>query len=846
MPDRIGRIRKDRISMNRNRQMKIKKAAAKMVSTGLAAVLASVPAFASVPAYGADGSVESSRTTSTGTAKTEDNTQDNSTVTNTDTKTEAPVRKEETVYINADANGKASKTTVSSHLVNTDKAGTIDDVSDLSDIENVKGDEKFTQNGDKLTWSADGNDIYYEGTSTKEAPVSVRLTYKLDGKEIAPKDLVGKSGKLTLDVSYENHSNVTVDVDGTQQSVSTPFLMMTGMLLPEDHFSNVTIDNGRILDDGSRSIVIGYGMPGLSDSLKLSDLGEKNISDLNINSGFEITADVTDFSLDSTFTVAVSDLFDKLDKDDVISVDDFNDAVSSIQDAGVQLVDGSKELFDGATLLDDKYGDLNDGISALKSGVDQLAGGSNTLSGGLSQYVNGVNTLANGTESYTAGAQKISDGAAGLSDITEALKQVKSGTAALTAAFDGKGSSTDDLVLATQALAAGTKQLNDALGQVDLSSIQKKLQDPSLQAAAGNLKNADSAISTLKGLTSAFDQVKAQMSETEAAVSQVQSGIGEQLNNAYRLGYGTGYAAGAAAAASAIAGNLQSSDLGLTPEQIQQIAAIAANSAKTVAGGAADKAAGQSYGHAEEVSSAIAGKIGEQLSGFQKTIAGIDGSISNMSSTLQALETLQPTIEQLEKTLAALPKTQLSGLVQGVSKINGGAQQLSSTVSGTLAPKIAQLNSGVGELQSKSSSGIKTLQSGLKTLTANNKKLTGGAEQLKSAGSRLTGGADSLISGVRTLDSGAAKLQSGSTQVQSGLDQLADGAGDLNDGMKQFNEEAIQKIVDFFDGDLKDLMNRVDALKSDEASYTNFSGKADGTDSSVKFLIETDAISSDD
>ena len=117
-------------------------------------------------------------------------------------------------------------------------------------------------------------------------------------------------------------------------------------------------------------------MPGLSDSLKLSDLGEKNISDLNINSGFEITADVTDFSLDSTFTVAVSDLFDKLAKDDVISVDDFNDAVSSIQDAGVQLVDGSKELFDGATLLDDKYGDLNDGISALKSGVDQLAGGS--------------------------------------------------------------------------------------------------------------------------------------------------------------------------------------------------------------------------------------------------------------------------------------------------------------------------------------------------------------------------------------------------------------------------------------------------------------------------------------
>lgn len=825
--------------MNRNRRMKRKKTAVKAVSMTMAAMLASAPALGAVPAYAKDEDTKAAEETK----ETEANAAEETTVTNGE-KAQQGTEKEETVYINADASGKANKTTVSAHLINRDQEKTIADSSTLENITNVKGDQTFTQDGNNLTWDADGSDIYYEGTTNAQAPVSVSVTYLLDGKEMKPEELAGKSGKLTMKVHYNNTSQVTVDVDGTQQTVTTPFLMMTGIILPEDTFSNVTIDHGRILDDGSRNLAVGYGMPGLADSLKLSEIGDANLDEINLNAGFELTADVKDFSLNSTFTVALCDLFSDLDTDDVLSLDDFNDSISKMQDAGVQLVDGSQELFDGATLLDDRYGDLNDGINALKSGIDQLASGSNSLSGGLAQYVNGVNTLANGVTSYTEGASQLQSGAKNLSAISDALTQVQNGTKSLREAFDGEGTSQDDLVLATQALAAGTKQLSDALGQVDLASLKAQLNDPNLAKAAQNLKDANSAISQLNGLSDAFAQVKTQMAQTSKELSTLQGTIAEQLNNAYKAGYGAGYATGAAAQAQALIGRL--SGTSLSAEQKQEIAALAGETAKTTAGEAASAAGGQTYSHSQEVSSKVAKSVSDQLSGFQTILNNVDGTVSNMSGILDALNTLEPTLQQLEGVLEKLPSTDLNALASGVSQLNSGAQALSSTVSGTLAPKITELNGGVSQLSEQASGGIDTLQKGLDTLVSNNSKLTGGAKQLTEAGAQLTGGSSTLISGVQSLSDGANQLRSGSGQVQSGLDQLASGAGELNDGLKEFNEEAIQKMADFFDGDLSDLIDRVKALKSDEASYTSFSGAADGMDGSVKFLIETDAIGVDD
>ena len=201
------------------------------------------------------------------------------------------VSKEETVYVNATAEGEVKDITVSDWLKNSGSAeGDVSDVSDLEGIKNVKGDETFTQDGDKVTWNTDSSDIYYQGTSNKELPVDMKIKYYLDDQEITPEELAGKSGHLRMEVSYTNKSKKTVKVDKKDVEVYSPFVMVTGMILSSDNFSNVTIDNGKVISDGDKEMVVGVAVPGLKNSLDLSD----DLSDkIDIPEGFTMEADGT-------------------------------------------------------------------------------------------------------------------------------------------------------------------------------------------------------------------------------------------------------------------------------------------------------------------------------------------------------------------------------------------------------------------------------------------------------------------------------------------------------------------------------------------------------------------------
>ena len=254
--------------------------------------------------------------------------------------TDKAVYKDETVYVNADATGKTDSITVSNWLKNSGSvSGSLTDASELKDIKNIKGDETFTTSGNKLTWKTEGNDIYYQGTTNKELPVTVKLTYYLDGKEIKPDDLKGKSGHLKIKVDYTNTEKKTVEVDGKKQEVYTPFVMMTGMIMPNETFSNVTIDNGKVISDGSKNIVVGFGMPGLKDSLDLDDAEDK---DLTIPESLEVEADVTDFTMSSTFTVALTDLLDDMNIDDIADFDELQDSLDELEDAALELVSSQR------------------------------------------------------------------------------------------------------------------------------------------------------------------------------------------------------------------------------------------------------------------------------------------------------------------------------------------------------------------------------------------------------------------------------------------------------------------------------------------------------------------------
>lgn len=314
--------------------------------------------------------------------------------------------KDETVYVISDAKGNAGKVIVEEWLKNKDGADTIEDVSDLDGITNIKGDETFTQDGDKLTWQANGNDIYYEGTTEKEVPISESVTYYLDGKEIEPEELAGKSGKVTIRFDYENHEKTTIDKDGKQIEVYVPFTVMTGMVVNDD-FTNIEVTNGKVISDGKNNIIVGMAMPGLKESLQKEE-GEFG-DEIEFPEYVEVTADVENFSLQMTATIAMTGLLNDLNLGD-LDLSGLEDSIDELSDGSQQLQDGSKELKDGIGTLNDSMGEFRDGAASLKDGIASYTDGAQKLNDGLNTLNKSVGTLSKGATTLDSSAKTISNG----------------------------------------------------------------------------------------------------------------------------------------------------------------------------------------------------------------------------------------------------------------------------------------------------------------------------------------------------------------------------------------------------------------------------------------------------
>lgn len=356
--------------------------------------------------------------------------------------------KEESVYVKADASGNVKKTTVSEWLKNPEK-GTISDTSELKDIKNVKGDETFeTGSNNNVSWKSEGNDIYYQGTIDKELPVDVKVSYKLDGKSISPKDLKGKSGKVEIQFSYDNKSKQTVNVNGEDVEMYTPFTMVSAMMLSSDEYSNVSVENGKLISDGDKNIVVGVAFPGLANDLNLKDLD----MDIDIPETVTITADVKDATVGTSITMASAELMNEFGLDDIDSFDDLQDSIDDLEDATNQLVDGSKEAADGSKELADGVGTLNDGAGTLASGAGTLADGVNTLNEKSGTLVSGVNTLASGVQAYTGGVEEIY---AGSNDLVSGAQALASGADTLNTNIASAADGANSLVVGAKSLKNG-------------------------------------------------------------------------------------------------------------------------------------------------------------------------------------------------------------------------------------------------------------------------------------------------------------------------------------------------------------------------------------------------------
>ena len=591
----------------------------------------------------------------------------------TTTESNGETYKDESVYVNADASGKVKKTTVTEWLKNTEK-GSVDDETVLEDVENVKGNEKYKEGSDdSIVWESKGKDIYYQGTTDEELPVNMSITYKLDGKEISPKDLTGKSGKLEMTINYENKSKQNVDVDGQQTEMYTPFTLATAMMLPTDEYTNVTIDNGKIVSDGDKNIVVGVAFPGLSEDLGL----DSSNLDVDIPSSVTITADVTDVSVGATYTMASANLLDSIGLDDVDSFDDLDDSINKLEDATNQLVDGSKELAEGTNTLNGKSGELisgvdklADGVTAYTDGVAGVADGANAINSNMALVKNGVSAAVEGTGKL----------ATGVSGVQSGLNTVASGINTAIANLNQSSENIKGLANQT-ALTDEEKQqivskVSAGLDQAGLSEEQKAAVDSAIASAVSaasdetNTKVVYAANEYSEGMSGAASQLSAASSAltmvdpsnptatVAGGVAAVSAGIDELQT---KLGTGTadqpGLTTGVEALASGVSQladganelNQKSSTLnsGMSTlknggEQLVSGVGVLASGADTLASGIAeykseaiDKLADAFGGDISKVTSRIAAM--KELSANYKSYAGIKDGMNG--STKFIIET---------------------------------------------------------------------------------------------------------------------------------------------------------------------------------------------------------------
>lgn len=677
----------------------------------------------------------------------------------------AKVTKQESVYVIAEPDGTTKSITVSDQLQGAaDMTGTLKDVSELTDIKNVKGDETFEQNGKDITWNLNGADIYYQGKTEKQLPVSVKISYEFEGKEVNPKDIIGQSGKLKIHLSYVNNSISKKTINGESVDIATPFVMATGFILSGDNFSKVKIEgSGKVIDDGSKSIVVFIGFPGIKDSLNLSKKIADKLGD-KLNPEFTIECETTEFEMKNTFTFASANLMNSLmdngSGDTAIDLSKIDDKIDQMTSAVKKLDKGAGSLKDGVKKVKDGIGTLkdsivkyaNEGVKKLTSGIRELTGKVPALKSGVNKYINGVDTFASGTKAYVEGAGKITGGITKMNDALSAIdaNMIKKLTDGLDAFAQGISAATDKDSL--KKLSDGANAVSDGIGTVN-SGINK---------VKDSFSNNDAAITGLETALAANEQVLA--------------------------GLKTAKAAGAQGLDQAIA----------TLEQTTE--------------------------------------------GEKRAITGLKTATAAQKLALAAVEDATSKEGKLGAGAAAV--------AGGVTKLTDGLGSLSNSAN------VAILKLGLSTMAAKLPeliSGVKQLKAGGDKLSANDKKLISGAKALQKANKTMRSTMKKLTGGIAKLGEGAGKLDTATDQVvggvdklKNGADKLYDGAAKLSDGLSQFRKKAINKILDFYNDDIKTLIDRAREIVDAGKEYNSFSGIDSAMDGEVKFIIETEAVKADE
>lgn len=745
---------------------------------------------------------------------------------------DATVEKKETSYLILNADGSVQEQITSDWLHSDDGFDAVTDESDLSDIQNLKSDVMPEQSGNTLKWTTDETDIYYQGKNSAQAPVGVSIEYTLDGKAVTADELKGQSGHLVATVKLTNNTGEEVTVNGKKRTVYTPFFTVAAAVLPSENFKNITTEHGLVESDSKTQVACYLAMPGMKEAVSdlLPDSFDK-LDDLMLDT-LTLEADVTDCTV-PTFLFAAAPNLSDLDLDE--ASDELGDTMDELTDAIDQLKDGS--------------GALDDAVGTLVESLDTFASSYGQFDAGVDSALNGTQTLANGTENLLENAQIL---ATKTGELSLGAIQLQNSTAQLAGVMNQQ--LVPGLVEASEKKTALEDKMTELSGKLetveipDMTALKAQLGAGAEQvfdgAASGAAKAASEAAASNAATVASQKTAEEIKSNVQAASSSedVTNAAAALTTQLYQGGYSAGYQTSKAYVEAA----LNNEALGLTEEQKAAILATLAQAEQ----------ASTSTPSAE-----VIGNVTAQVSGMVTKIAsGIDpdaiASVVGPKVAEQVAPAVTEKVTSSEK-LAAAKQSAVQQVAAAIPDIN--TDELKS-----LMGEFKDLSSQAGEMMDS----VDTLTGALynaenpadtNTVVGAANAISDGAAKLGSGASQLATGTSAFATGVGTLDAGTNQLLGGMEtlssssktvsnaigQFQSGGAELKDGTSELSDGMTEFSDT----INDKLDGlseitDPDSTLARVIDIMKDRADSFKGSGRADGTDMTVSYVMRTATDSS--
>lgn len=762
---------------------------------------------------------------------------------------ENPTEKTETVYSVLNSDGSISDTIVSSWLHDEDGINNIKETLNLTDVKNIKSNEKPSKDGNTYTWNAKGNDVYYEGTATKQLPVSVKLRYELDGQEMSAKDMEGKSGHLKLTISFTNNYSEVKNING-KSIVIHPSYLAGGMLnMSTGKFSNVKCESGKIVNDGTNEMLAFANIPGLNETLRSAGLDKVN-NQLGISDDVTVEADVNNFDLGSIMVDMTNEIDLASELNGIGSVSELTDGIDQLIEADDQLIDGSKQLYDGTT-------QLKEGIAPLSSAYPQIE----TLTNAFDQLHDGTTTLSTGLNQYTAGVDQLNVVS------KQNLYKLSMGATTLNTSLNNEESKSQltQLVQGSNDLNEGIQYLNEQVNGDD-SMLKPDM-----------VKNLTEALKTTNEQVGKLGQVLNDLQDQEGAFVDLSNQITKASENINKLGtLQTSFKEvtdGASAIITADNAQIKSVDDQLAAIRTKEINAL--NASIEALKNAANAVP-------EDDTTGAKAKIEEQINALESQKATL-GDASSLSVTLKDLSQCQAGIDKIvsdsEETLKELnavynsSKTDINKLSaklgeakESIKVLNGVMKQLNENgiTSEEFETKVNTLKAGVEKLAKNSpalANGVATLANKLNNLGEGLNGLDSGMSQaytgITQATSQLSDNSDSLRNGAKALNDGTAQLSaskskmseltSGLTKLSDAVDQLNDGAKQLYEGNEQFKSEGLDQLkekVDLGVGELETLQSVMNEIKAMNKEYASYSGAPEGATVTSRYVFRTKEESS--